>query len=172
MPRDLFQTITFLAGLWLALTLLLPFAAHSGERTPAQLATLETRLFEEANQIRGKHHRIVLVRNEELDRVARAHSEDMRDARFFAHDSPTTGSPAVRVERAGLGRMLVLQNIGRGVDADALWANMTATDAQRGHGAAFGQLHEVARGHAQAEAQQRRTTLAAVVDLGHGSRLA
>lgn len=74
-----------------------------------------------------------LAPDAKLDDVALRHSEEMRDRRFFGHDSPTTGSPADRVARAGLPRALVLENIGRGTDAESLWANLTATAEQRLH---------------------------------------
>ena len=39
-------------------------------------------------------------RDRQLDAVARAHSEDMRDHRFFGHVSPTTGGPSDRLAAA------------------------------------------------------------------------
>jgi len=39
-------------------------------------------------------------RDGQLDAVARAHSEDMRDHRFFGHVSPTTGGPSDRLAAA------------------------------------------------------------------------
>lgn len=80
-------------------------------------------LLERLNAERASKGLAPLEADPVLDRIALAHSEDMRDAHFVGHDSPTTGTPADRVERAGLGRMAVLENVARGVDTEALWTS-------------------------------------------------
>lgn len=80
-------------------------------------------LLARVNEERAHHGLPPLIQDATLDRIAFAHSEDMRDARFVGHDSPRSGSPADRVERAGLGRAAVLENVARGIDTEALWTS-------------------------------------------------
>jgi len=47
-------------------------------------------------------------------RVARKHSEDMRDAGFVGHRSPTTGNVTDRFERGGIKGTIVRENVARG----------------------------------------------------------
>jgi uncharacterized protein YkwD len=113
MPRNLPQALPFLLGLWLALALLLPFAAVGGSDSSPELAALESHLFDGANRIRGQHHRIVLVRSPELDRVARAHSADMAARGYLAHENPEGENPVDRIERGGVsGFTLAAENAG------------------------------------------------------------
>ena len=58
-------------------------------------------MFERLNQDRRKKGLAPLAYDDRLADIARYHSQDMRDAGFFGHDSPTTGSPQDRVDRAG-----------------------------------------------------------------------
>jgi uncharacterized protein YkwD len=48
-----------------------------------------------------------------LREIARAHSADMRAHGFVGHVSPSSGSAADRVKRAGLAAQLVLENVAR-----------------------------------------------------------
>lgn len=113
MPRTVLQTLLFLLGLWLALSLLLPLAAGGEGGAPSELAALETRLFDGANRIRSRHHRIELARSPELDRVARAHSEDMAARGYLAHENPEGENPVDRIERGGVaGFSLAAENAG------------------------------------------------------------
>jgi uncharacterized protein YkwD len=66
-----------------------------------------------------------------LAEVAEAHSRDMVDHDFVAHESPTTGTPAQRVEAAGLRSGLVLENIGRGYSASDIHAGLMASPGHR-----------------------------------------
>jgi uncharacterized protein YkwD len=112
-PRNLLQTLPFLLGLWLALVLLLPFAAVGGSESSPEVAALEAHLFDGANRIRDQHHRILLVRSPELDRVARAHSADMAARGYLAHDNPEGENPVDRIERGGVsGFLLAAENAG------------------------------------------------------------
>ena len=113
MPRNLLQAFPFLLGLWLPLALLLPFAAVGGSESSPDLAKLEAHLFEGVNQIREQHHRIVLARSPELDRVARAHSADMAARSYLAHENPEGENPVDRIERGGVsGFSLAAENAG------------------------------------------------------------
>ncbi|MEZ4267140.1 MAG: CAP domain-containing protein [Myxococcota bacterium] len=62
-------------------------------------------------------------RDEELDRVARAHSADMAHHHFFAHVSPQTGSVSDRLRAARYRSLMHAENIAR---------NGTLYDAQAG----------------------------------------
>ena len=120
MPRSLPDAIGFLLGIWLALALLLPFAAHGAETEPApELAPLEQALHEGANRVRSEHHRIALERRPDLDLVARAHSTDMAARRYLAHENPEGESPVDRLQRGGIrGFSLAGENAGQTNRAD------------------------------------------------------
>lgn len=53
----------------------------------------------------------ILVLNTALREAARAHSREMFEQRYFAHDSPTTGTPADRLRRAGARFLLAGENL-------------------------------------------------------------
>lgn len=71
--------------------------------------------------------------------IARAHGQDMREHGFVGHTSPTTGTAADRVARAGVRTGLVLENVGRGytpeevhqslLDSPGHRANVVSADA-------------------------------------------
>lgn len=67
----------------------------------ADRASAERFAFELVNMDRKRHGLEPVERDPALDAVARAHSEDMRVADYFAHMSPTTGLPVDRLRRAG-----------------------------------------------------------------------
>jgi uncharacterized protein YkwD len=54
------------------------------------------------NQERSLAGRPALVADDRLREVARAHGEEMFRLGYFAHDSPTAGSPFDRLKRAGI----------------------------------------------------------------------
>jgi uncharacterized protein YkwD len=119
-PRSLPDALGFLVGVWLALALLLPFAARGAQTAPApELAPLEQALHEGANRVRAANHRIGLERRPELDRVARAHSTDMAARGYLAHESPEGLNPVDRLERGGVtGFSLAGENAGQTNRAD------------------------------------------------------
>jgi uncharacterized protein YkwD len=119
-PRSLPDALGFLLGIWLALALLLPFAARGAETAPApELAPLEQALHEGANRVRAGHHRIALERRADLDRVARAHSTDMAVRRYLSHESPEGENPVDRLTRGGItGFSLAGENAGQTNRAD------------------------------------------------------
>lgn len=63
--------------------------------------------------------------------VARAHSRDMAEHGFYAHASPTTGSPADRLRAANLSSGLVLENLGRGPDAASIASTLLQSPQHR-----------------------------------------
>lgn len=66
------------------------------------------------NEIRAKNGLKPLSYHWELARVARYKSQDMRDNRYFAHNSPTYGSPGQMVKSFGISYRSVGENIARG----------------------------------------------------------
>ena len=89
------------------------------------------RLLEAINAERARAGLPALAAQPVLDQAAASHCVDMRDHAFFAHASPTTGSPADRVARAGLSPLLVLENIARGADAATVHASIVGEPGQR-----------------------------------------
>jgi uncharacterized protein YkwD len=114
MPRTLPDAVGFLAGLWLATALLLPIGAPWARAEDPGLALLESRLHLAVNDFRREQHLIPLERQTELDRVARAHSEDMARRGFFAHESPEGRSWVDRLQLAGVsGFTMAGENVGQ-----------------------------------------------------------
>jgi uncharacterized protein YkwD len=59
------------------------------KQSDARLAKLETLILNYVNDARSKAGLSTLVANSTLAEVARAHSAEMRDKSYFAHESPT-----------------------------------------------------------------------------------
>ncbi len=106
-------------------------AAGGDAASEGSTAEVEARLFELLNASRRAQGRAPLTRDAAIDRVAAAHSRDMVASGFIGHASPTTGSPAERVERAGLRSGLVLENIGRAYGARALHDGLLESPGHR-----------------------------------------
>jgi uncharacterized protein YkwD len=114
MPRTLLDAVGFVAGLWLATALLLPIGAPWARAEDPGLALLESRLHLAVNDFRREQHLIPLERQTELDRVARAHSEDMARRGFFAHESPEGRGWVDRLQLAGVsGFTMAGENVGQ-----------------------------------------------------------
>lgn len=79
-------------------------------RTPQDAEQLAFRLI---NRDRAEHGLPALVWDEDLARIARAHSEDMRDAGYFAHVSPQRGTLGDRFAHAGYEARFSAENIAR-----------------------------------------------------------
>ena len=85
------------------------------------LAAAEARAFSLLNADRGRFRVEPLALDEELSDVARAHSVDMRDHRFFGHLSPTTGLLKDRLDAADYRALSFAENVAH---------NTTLYDAQ------------------------------------------
>ena len=113
MPRTPLQALAFLLGVTIAL-FLSPFSGRADDGFDAKLAEHESALYTEVNRVRARHQLIPLTRRPDFDRVARAHSADMAQRGYFAHDSPEGTNPVDRLELAGLsGFTLAAENLGR-----------------------------------------------------------
>jgi uncharacterized protein YkwD len=113
MPTCPAQAIGFLLGFWLSLILLMPIGAAGVDGGDSSLQALEGELHRSINGIRRENHLIALRRDRTLDRVARAHSEDMASRGYLAHESPEGSNPVDRLTQGGVeGFTLAAENVG------------------------------------------------------------
>ena len=115
MPRTLLHALAFLFGLWLALLFwpLHAAAASNQGDGPAPFATLEADFHGQVNAVRSSRHLIALQRLPEIDRIARAHSEDMARRHYLSHVSPEGLNPVDRLHTGGItGFTLAAENAG------------------------------------------------------------
>ncbi|MDH3213992.1 MAG: CAP domain-containing protein [Myxococcales bacterium] len=112
MPRNPAQAFGFLLGFWLALWLW-PGSVEIARAQAEPFGELEASLWQAVNAARARHHRIPLERRPDLDRVARAHSEDMARRQYLAHESPEGVDPLDRIQSgASSGFTLAAENVG------------------------------------------------------------
>jgi len=97
---------------WLVLASLL--AGMAAARAGGDLGALAHRLAELVNAERAKEGLKPLAWDDRLAAVALAHCQDMRDNRFFGHESKRTGKVADRVARARIPNRGVAENLARG----------------------------------------------------------
>jgi uncharacterized protein YkwD len=110
-PRTLGQAFAFLFGLWLALWLS-PFGAQ-GEELRSAFASLEASLHRGVNDARAERHLIPLERRADLDAVALAHSQDMVNRHYMAHESPEGKNALDRLAKVHVtGFSLAAENLG------------------------------------------------------------
>lgn len=105
-------------------------AALAGEKPLSAVEKLERRLAELVNRDRAKHDRPPLRYHTGAAAVARAHSQDMLDHGFFAHESPRTGKVLDRVTRAGIPNRGVAENL---ANANSIEASEFALMNSPGH---------------------------------------
>ena len=112
MPRTPVQAIGFLLGFGLALWLW-PGTVKIARADEAPFGTLEATLWQEVNAARARHHLIPLERRPDLDRIARAHSEDMARRGYFAHETPEGRNPLDRIQSSATpGFTMAAENVG------------------------------------------------------------
>jgi len=113
-PRTLLHALAFLLGLWLALLLWPQHAAAGSEAGDlAPFAKLEADFHGQVNAVRSSRHLIELRRLPEIDRVARAHSQDMARRHYLSHVSPEGRNPVDRLHAGGVtGFTLAAENAG------------------------------------------------------------
>lgn len=86
----------------------LPFKVTNGlQVSPSDEAEMLTLL----NQSRRENGLPPLTFDSTLQRVARAHSEEMFQLGYFAHDSPVSGSPFARMKAAGVSEPAMGENL-------------------------------------------------------------
>ena len=106
-----------------------PYDARSGRDAEAVSHEL-LRLINESRAERGLPP---VLLHEGTAAVAVAHSRDMVDNGFVGHESPSTGTPAQRLERAGIQSGLVLENIGRGYGPEEIHRGLLESPGHRAH---------------------------------------
>ncbi len=94
------------------------------------LAAQEALALAAINRARAAREAPPLARSMALDRVARAHAEEMARLGYFAHRSPRTGTVASRLNAAGIPFLRAAENLGEA--ASALQAH-EAIAASPGH---------------------------------------
>lgn len=82
--------------------------------TNSNTRSLETEVIRLVNEARKLNGLSTLTENWELSRVARFKSEDMRDKRYFSHQSPTYGSPFDMMKNFGIKYRTAGENIAMG----------------------------------------------------------
>jgi uncharacterized protein YkwD len=132
-PRTPLQALCFLLGLAIALWLS-PFGSHA-EPDRSALALIERRIYERVETLRAERALRPEERSEALDRVARAHSLDMAQRGYLAHETPEGLNPVGRIEAGGVsGFRLAAENIGQSSAADpaaAIVAGWLASPSHR-----------------------------------------
>lgn len=88
------------------------------EKATPEISALEKQMHARLNRDRAQNGLGPLSFDSALADIARAHSRDMQQRDFFAHDSPFTGSLQDRLDRAGYLSSLARENIGEGGDVD------------------------------------------------------
>lgn len=78
------------------------------------VANFEREVIRLVNDIRQQNGLKPLTENWELSRVARYKSQDMLDNRYFAHNSPTYGTPFQMMKAFGLSFRTAGENIAKG----------------------------------------------------------
>ena len=101
------------------------------EPAPGDVRGVEQALLRVLNESRSHAGRRALALSPQLGELARAHSRDMVQHGFVGHTSPTTGTAADRVQRAGIATALVLENIGRGYGANEIHRGLLESPGHR-----------------------------------------
>lgn len=102
--------------------------AQTVSENPAQVAD---RLVQRVNEARRARGRAPLQVMPTLIDVARAHSQDMAEHRFFAHNSQDGRTPGDRVRAAGIQSGVVLENIGTGISSEEIHTNLMDSPGHR-----------------------------------------
>ncbi|GAA0328919.1 SafA/ExsA family spore coat assembly protein [Bacillus carboniphilus] len=79
-----------------------------------RIKAIENEVIRLTNQERAKNGLPALQANWELSRIARYKSKDMRDRGYFAHNSPTYGSPFDMIRNFGVNYRTAGENIAAG----------------------------------------------------------
>ncbi len=82
--------------------------------TDSQVLTYESEVVRLVNEIRVKNGLSKLTEDWELSRVARYKSQDMKDNKYFSHNSPVYGSPFEMIKNFGISYRSAGENIARG----------------------------------------------------------
>jgi uncharacterized protein YkwD len=108
-------------------------AVSSGNAAPVDAEHAARQLLDYVNAERAKVKLAPLELDAKLSEIALAHVDDMLEHGFIAHTSPTTGTAADRVTRAGVRSRIVLENIGRGYGLREVHESLMASPGHRGN---------------------------------------
>jgi uncharacterized YkwD family protein/spore coat assembly protein SafA len=112
-----------------------PHLIYPGQKVNVPLYTatksIESQVIQLVNQERAKYGLKPLKANWELSRVARIKSQDMRDRKYFSHDSPTYGSPFTMIKAFGISYRSAGENIAAG--QTTAWEVMQSWMKSEGH---------------------------------------
>ena len=92
---------------------------------------MEARLLALLNRSRTDAGLAPLNADPELRSLALAHSEDMAGAHFFGHVSPTTGSAEDRIRKAGLGVLMMGENVAQADSVEAAHQSLMDSPGHR-----------------------------------------
>lgn len=91
-----------------------PDQDNDAPSTESSMHEYEKEVIRLVNEIRVKNGLRELELDEELSRVARIKSQDMKDNKYFSHTSPTYGSPFDMLKKFGISYRSAGENIARG----------------------------------------------------------
>ncbi|MCZ7683924.1 MAG: CAP domain-containing protein [Sandaracinaceae bacterium] len=91
----------------------------------------EQQMLARINAMRAAQQLGPLARHDGLDAAARAHSQDMAAQNALTHVSPTTGTPADRVRRAGVSATTIAENVALHRSAEDAHQALLGSDAHR-----------------------------------------
>ena len=100
-------------------------------RATPEIAALERQMFERLNRDRGAQGLPPLIYAEDLADVARGHSLDMVQHRFFAHESPATGTLEDRMDVAGITALEMRENLAQAPNVERAEDNLLASPGHR-----------------------------------------
>ena len=103
--------IRVLCAVFLASTPGLPFLSEPAATTADSLRRIEQQIHQEVNRVREAAHLPALKWNEPLAAEARRHARNLATRRFFAHDDPTRGDLASRLDKSGIEWMRCAENL-------------------------------------------------------------
>ena len=89
-----------------------------------EIAALERKMWRRVNADRAAARLAPLKYDEQLADIGRAHSLDMRDNLFFAHESPNTGVLEDRIDRAGYLALEMRENLAQAPDVQRAEDNL------------------------------------------------
>ena len=95
----------------------------SNSGTEHTVSEYEQRVVELVNDIRVKNGLSALKLNNKLSEVARMKSQDMKDKRYFSHNSPTYGSPFDMMKQFGISYRTAGENIAMGQQTPEIVVN-------------------------------------------------
>ena len=91
-----------------------PVAAPAKDQSTTSISAFEQQVLDLTNAERTKAGLSPLKLNTELSNVARVKSQDMRDNKYFDHNSPTYGSPFDMMQKFGIKFTAAGENIAAG----------------------------------------------------------